>query len=79
MESLTNPPGATTSHLPPITAHSRRDRGNLTRHGVRWRPLFPHSRVCVAVYKVADIDEAIQLGDRVAILNVGGVLEQWDV
>jgi len=50
MESLTTPPGATTSHLPPITAHSRRDRGNLTRHGVRWRPLFPHSRVCVAVY-----------------------------
>ena len=25
-----------------------------------------------------DIDEAIKLGDRIAILNVGGVLEQYD-
>ena len=25
-----------------------------------------------------DIDEAIQLGDKVAVLNTGGVLEQFD-
>ncbi len=29
------------------------------------------------VFVTHDIDEAIQLGDRVAILNVGGVLEQY--
>ena len=29
------------------------------------------------VFVTHDIDEAIRLGDRVAILNVGGVLEQW--
>jgi osmoprotectant transport system ATP-binding protein len=30
------------------------------------------------VFVTHDIDEAITLGDRVAILNVGGVLEQYD-
>ncbi len=30
------------------------------------------------VFVTHDIDEAIRLGDRVAILNVGGVLEQFD-
>ncbi len=30
------------------------------------------------VFVTHDIDEAIQLGDRIAILNVGGVLEQYD-
>jgi len=30
------------------------------------------------VFVTHDIDEAIKLGDRVAILNVGGVLEQYD-
>ena len=29
------------------------------------------------VFVTHDIDEAIRLGDRMAILNVGGVLEQW--
>jgi osmoprotectant transport system ATP-binding protein len=29
------------------------------------------------VFVTHDVDEAIQLGDRVAILNVGGVLEQF--
>jgi osmoprotectant transport system ATP-binding protein len=31
------------------------------------------------VFVTHDIDEAIKLGDRIAILNVGGVLEQYDV
>jgi osmoprotectant transport system ATP-binding protein len=30
------------------------------------------------VFVTHDIDEAIKLGDRIAILNVGGVLEQFD-
>jgi osmoprotectant transport system ATP-binding protein len=30
------------------------------------------------VFVTHDIDEAIHLGDRIAILNVGGVLEQYD-
>jgi osmoprotectant transport system ATP-binding protein len=30
------------------------------------------------VFVTHDIDEAIQLGDRIAVLNVGGVLEQFD-
>jgi osmoprotectant transport system ATP-binding protein len=30
------------------------------------------------VFVTHDIDEAIKMGDRVAILNVGGVLEQYD-
>ena len=30
------------------------------------------------VFVTHDIDEAIKLGDRIAILNVGGVLEQYD-
>ena len=30
------------------------------------------------VFVTHDIDEAIRLGDRIAILNVGGVLEQYD-
>jgi osmoprotectant transport system ATP-binding protein len=30
------------------------------------------------VFVTHDIDEAIRLGDRIAILNVGGVLEQFD-
>jgi osmoprotectant transport system ATP-binding protein len=31
------------------------------------------------VFVTHDIDEAIKLGDRIAILNVGGLLEQYDV
>jgi osmoprotectant transport system ATP-binding protein len=31
------------------------------------------------VFVTHDIDEAIKLGDRIAILNVGGILEQYDV
>jgi osmoprotectant transport system ATP-binding protein len=30
------------------------------------------------VFVTHDIDEAIKLGDRIAILNVGGILEQYD-
>jgi len=30
------------------------------------------------VFVTHDIDEAIKMGDRIAILNVGGVLEQYD-
>ena len=30
------------------------------------------------VFVTHDIDEAIKMGDRVAILNIGGVLEQYD-
>ncbi|MFP4149343.1 MAG: ABC transporter ATP-binding protein [Nitriliruptoraceae bacterium] len=30
------------------------------------------------VFVTHDIDEAVKLGDRIAILNVGGVLEQYD-
>jgi osmoprotectant transport system ATP-binding protein len=30
------------------------------------------------VFVTHDIDEAIKLGDRIAILNVGGILEQFD-
>ena len=29
------------------------------------------------VFVTHDIDEAIRLGDRMAVLNVGGVLEQY--
>jgi osmoprotectant transport system ATP-binding protein len=36
--------------------------------------------VCKTIVLVThDIDEAVALGDRVAVLNVGGVLEQYDV
>ena len=31
------------------------------------------------VFVTHDVDEAILLGDRMAILNIGGIVEQYDV
>src|SRR5438132_2063992 len=48
------------------------DRGHRDLHS------FPTRRSSDLVFVTHDIDEAIKMGDRIAILREGGVLAQYD-
>ena len=51
----------------------------MTRTRLQDEFLRLQSELCkTVVFVTHDIDEAVKLGDRIALLNIGGVVEQYD-